>query len=245
VNLSPRELYERYAQAVAYVAVKRPDGTATIGTAFHVGNGVFVSAAHLLAAGELVEIATTTSMYVPDPDGTTSLGNREGRFRLVTPSKGQLVSGPHLHPDKNIDVGAIVVKGIDAPTIPLGFHLDDMLADEQFVLRRVLVMGYPPVPLSSEPILIATEAEVNAVVDKYIGGRHPHFVVSATPRGGFSGGPCLIEWDFALGVVTEALVMNHAPSELGFMAVLTVEPILTCLEHHGIMPDCQRDERLS
>lgn len=51
-------------------------------------------------------------------------------------------------------------------------------------------------------------------------------------RGGFSGGPVISEYGHALGVVTESLVMNGLPSELGFMNVLSVEPIYECIGQH-------------
>jgi len=39
------------------------------------------------------------------------------------------------------------------------------------------------------------------------------------------------------GVVTESLLVNHQPLELGYMSVLSVEPIYVCLSHHNIVPD--------
>ncbi|HYJ19331.1 MAG TPA: hypothetical protein VEW72_09170, partial [Burkholderiales bacterium] len=42
-----------------------------------------------------------------------------------------------------------------------------------------------------------------------------------------------------LGLVTEALSRNGQEPELGYMAVLTIEPLYKCLEHHGMWPTCQ------
>src|SRR5258707_11268687 len=101
-------------------------------------------------------------------------------------------------------------------------------------------MGYPRIPLANKPVLVASRAEVNAVVDQII-GPHPRFLVSTMARGGFSGGPCLIEWDFALGVITDALVRDHGAVESGFMSVISVEPIFQCLAAHHIMPQSLLD----
>lgn len=136
-------------------------------------------------------------------------------------------------------MAALIVNSLDPPAVPLGSHLDDLINDDAFILATVVVMGYPPIPFTDKPLLVAARAEINAVVDKYSGG-HPHFVVSAMARGGFSGGLCLVEWDFALGVITESLVRDNNPCELGYMAVLTVEPIYACLEHHNILPNEQK-----
>jgi len=43
-------------------------------------------------------------------------------------------------------------------------------------------------------------------------------------------------------VVTEALGFNDNPAELGFLAVLSVEPIYECLSHHKLLPECQAAE---
>ena len=43
-----RQLYEQLAAGIAYVAVETPTGDQSIGTAFHVGEGIFVTAAHVL-----------------------------------------------------------------------------------------------------------------------------------------------------------------------------------------------------
>src|SRR5205085_10330938 len=130
----------------------------------------------------------------------TGYRDKGGRFTRIPASDGKVRWGPHFHPEPAVKVAALTIEGIDAPTIPLGTHLDDWLNDQAFVLRQVLLMGYPPVPLSKRPVLIAASAEVNAVVDPYINNSHPHFILSSMPRGGFSGGPCLVEWDFALGL---------------------------------------------
>lgn len=61
------------------------------------------------------------------------------------------------------------------------------------------------------------------------------------PRGGFSGGLVITEDGFALGVVTQSLLMNREETELGFFTVLSVEPIYVCLAHHKLLPVCQRD----
>ena len=237
--MTPRQIYEKYAAAVAYVSVETKDGDHGIGTAFHVGNGVFVTARHVIEEKEILSVATTESRLVPDPNGLVSIHGQKGTFTRVPAGKGTFEVGPYFHPDDSIDVAAFKIAGIEPAIVQLGGHLDDWIEDSSFMLMRSIVMGYPPIPFSKEPLLVASSAEVNAVVDKRK-ERHPHFVVSALARGGFSGGPCITEHDFVLGLVTESLMSGSQASELGFMTVLTVEPIYNCLEHYGILPDCQK-----
>jgi len=234
------ELYDAYAAGVAYIAVRNPDGDEKIGTAFHVGDGVYITARHVVEHNEILEIATTEKAF------DTSGYRAEAGPRLLnithSPGKGKLVGGPYFHPEKTIDVAALKVEGISAPTIPLGDHLDDLLGTE-LVLRPVLIMGYPPIPFADRPVLVATVAEVNAVVNKYTGG-HPHFILSAMARGGFSGGLAITDYECALGVITESLNANGKPTELGYLAVLSVQPIFVCLGHHRIMPEQMRKQWL-
>jgi hypothetical protein len=235
-----RDLWTKYSPAMAYVAVTTHAGDESIGSAFHVGEGVFVTARHVVEGVTIREVATTETFRIPaaDQSGTppgaiTYIGGR---------SRGplNLVRGPFLHPDPGVDVAAFVVDYRELPAIPLGDHLDDWLGSE-FVLSSAIVMGYPPVPTSAYPALVSAGAEVNAVVDRY-GTAHPHFVLSTMARGGFSGGVALSEFGFALGVITESLNRFGQPPEAGFLAALTVEPIYNCLAHHRILPREQRAE---
>ncbi len=238
---SGRDLFEAFASAVAYIEVRKPNDDVVVGSAFHVGAGVFVTARHVVDGGEILTVANTMEWRVPDPNGITTDGNTGVRYITVPPAVGRVSSGPHFHPDEGTDVAAVVVEGLSPATIRLGGHLDDWLSDEAFRLWPVLIMGYPRVPLSNKPVLLAARAEVNATVDTDQCS-HPHFIVSAIPRSGFAGGPCLfVESEgFALGVVTGAPLDSAASTELGFTTVLTVEPIWTCLQHHGLVPDEQK-----
>lgn len=240
INHKTRLLFKKYASAVAYIEVETPSGERSIGSAFHVGEGVFITARHVVDQNRILNVGTTTTWYPPDPKGLITFNGIAGKFTSILPGEGRLSAGPYFHPDSTIDVAAIVVEGLEPPTVPLGSHLDDWINDDEFILATVVVMGYPPIPFSKEPLLVTARGEINAVVDKYV-GRHPHFVISTMPRGGFSGGLCIIEWDFALGVVTESLVRDNKTEELGFMAVLSVEPIWVCLEHHKLIPTEQKE----
>jgi hypothetical protein len=152
----------------------------------------------------------------------------------------QLVSGPYFHPNEHVDVAAFKVAEIDSytPVVKLGSNFDNMLNRSSLVLTEAIVLGYPPVPMTRHPVLIGARAEVNAAIDLY-DVPYSHIVLSSMPRGGFSGGPAISEHDVALGVVTRSLDMNNNPPELGFMAVLGVDPIYALLAEHKLLPDCQ------
>ena len=94
-------------------------------------------------------------------------------------------------------------------------------------------MGFPPIPFSNSPNLVAVKAEVNAVIDKYI-GPHPHFIISSVPRGGFSGGPVISEYGFLLGVLTESLIESDKPAEIGFASAISIEPLINLIYENNI-----------
>ncbi len=241
-----RAIFEKFSGAMAYIAVEHPDGTHGIGSAFHVGEGVFVTARHVVEGLRVSEIATTEWSYIDAKDSEETLvsiatpDGTQRRVHLVTSSTLKIESGPYFHPDETVDVAVFHVQECDSrvPWVPLGGHLDDWLGESDFVLAEAIVLGYPPIPFTTRPHLVAARAEINAQVDLR-GMRHVHFIVSATPRGGFSGGLAVVEYGFAVGVITTSLVMNHKEPESGFFSVLTVEPILNCLAEHKLLPDCQ------
>jgi S1-C subfamily serine protease len=227
-----RKLYDRYAGSVAYIAVMRKDGTQSMGSAFHIGEGLFITAKHVIDGNRILEIATTESTLedINELDESKDIG----RYLTHYAGKGSIVGIPFYHPDPNVDIAALRVDGIQAPSIPLGGHLDDWIGTE-LVLNDVLVLGYPPIPFVGGPMLFAAKAEINAVIDKR-SGTHPEFIVSALARGGFSGGPVITDFGLVLGLVTESLSKNNEPAELGFMSVLSVEAIYSCLVHNKILP---------
>ena len=116
-------------------------------------------------------------------------------------------------------------------------HLDDWIGDDM-ILHSTLVLGYPPIPFSNSPVLFTTKAEVNAVIDKYTGGR-PQFILSCMARGGFSGGLSINESGFSMGVRAESLTKDNEPTELGYLSVIS---IYVNLSENEITPQCIKAE---
>lgn len=252
--LRARDLYYKYRAAVAYVAVETAKGDQQIGTAFHVGDNIWVTARHVVENNRILEVATTRES-IADYSATFRKNDGAPAGAWFSHAGIYRVAGePMLHPDPDVDVAALRLDGPlisredprhwpvstttpRTPAVQLGGWLDDWLGDE-LTLEPVLIMGYPPIPFGAEPLLVAARAEVNTVLDKRH-ERHPYFIVSAMARGGFSGSLAITSFECALGVTTESLVMNDEPPQLGYFSVLSVEPILVCLGHHGVLPPAQ------
>lgn len=226
-QFSAKELYKLYGASLVPVISVNDAGDEGIGSAFHVGGGSFVTARHV------VEGMVSCCVEVDDYRLMRLAGDA---VRDIKPGQAAIPIDPRMHPDPDKDVAVFSIPSLASlPAIPLGGHLDDWITDHDFVLNEVLVLGFPPIPLSNKNVLFATRAQINAVVD-LINVDHVHFIASAMARGGFSGGVVLSEWGFALGVVTTSLLKNGAPEELGYLTVLTVEPILECLGVNELLP---------
>jgi Trypsin-like peptidase domain len=236
---------------MAYIAVKNSEGDESIGSAFHVGEGVFVTARHVVDGFTIVDVKPTHEIRRPlrevipeyTDEAIKAIKDTLGQAPTwpVFQSSLGITKGPFFHSDEEIDIAVFATEGLhpETPHVPLGSHLDDWVARTNFVLSEVLVLGYPPIPLTRGPFLIASRAEVNAVVTVTLSSKI-NFVVSAMPRGGFSGGLALSEYGFALGLISSSLTKDDKAAELGFMAVISVEPIYECLALHKLLPECQK-----
>jgi hypothetical protein len=237
---------------MAYVAVRAADGSQSIGSAFHVGEGVFVTARHVVEGHEIVEVKPTHPLRRPIQEvipeytdeqvrGIAELSGQEPTWPIFQSSL-KLSRGPFHLPGKDyVDVAVFETEGLNphTPHVPLGSHLDDWIVRVNFVMSDVIIFGYPPIPMTTTPSLVVARGEINAVIQTHQSSK-VQFVVSAMPRGGFSGGMAVSELGFVLGLITDSLTSNHAPAELGFMAVLSIESIYECLAAHKLLPQCQK-----
>ncbi len=239
-----RNQFDKFRDCVAFIEVQDEFGEIRIGSCFHVGEGTFVTARHVIENLTISHIGFDDYRFL-------KRGHKDlATFREaceVEQNGIKIEVGPFFHSDSSIDIACFRATPFPDSYIPLGGHFDDFLGRFDLLLYRTLILGYPPIPFSNRPNLIACSGEVTALIDKYTGG-HPHFLISTMARGGFSGGPVLIAYNesneeggtAALGIVTESLIRDNREIELGYLAVLTVEPIYNCLETYKLLPEVQR-----
>ncbi|MZR30233.1 trypsin-like peptidase domain-containing protein [Sneathiella litorea] len=251
-TLERQTLLQKYAPAMAYIAVKDDAGNCGIGSAFHVGEGVFVTARHVVENYFIEEVVLSEHLRVPIQevvpeypqeaiDELAELIGSPPTWPLLHESLS-LTDGPYFHNDEKADIAVFRVGKIhpNRPFVPLGSHLDDWIIRNEWRLSEALILGYPPIPFTTAPELISARAEINTVTWTRAQS-HATFILSAIPRGGFSGGLAIHEFDFALGVITQSLIQGGQPAELGFLSVLSVEPIYECLAQNKLLPDCQKE----
>lgn len=220
------ELYNKLKVCVVYIEVKDQNEDVHIGTGFHIGDGYIVTAAHVVKNNIIMSIGNRhcfedvhcLSLIFADNE-LIDLAILETDFSLRHYMELTTIVGVTYEKTDHIEIGG---------------HLDDWIGDD-FVLSKALLMGYPPIPLSKNPELVATEVEVNAIIDKYT-APHPHFIISSIPRGGFSGGPVISEYGFLLGIMTESLISGDEHYQLGYASAISVEPLLNILNTNGIKP---------
>lgn len=219
-----RYLFLKFRNGVVRICIEQarePNrGDKGIGTGFHIGEGLIVTARH---------VATEKIDFIKrEPDGM-----------IVT------ITGCIFDDDENVDLAVLKTDFHNLPPpnprqkriclLPLGQYLDEWLGDD-FVLSKVLVMGFPRIPMTQETILVSAEAEINAMVTAGPTAQR-HFILSSMARGGFSGGPIISAAGFVLGVVTLALTADKSAAETGFFAATSVEPLLRLLAKNNLGKD--------
>ncbi|MBN2572105.1 MAG: trypsin-like peptidase domain-containing protein [Ignavibacteriales bacterium] len=96
------------------------------------------------------------------------------------------------------------------------------------LLEEVVILGYPPIPMSDDAYLIASKGEVSTIIAKYTNDIQ-HLIISTFVRGGNSGGPIINRRGDVIGIITENLYnkINHEEEGLneglGFSAGIVSE----------------------
>lgn len=222
--------YQLYSPCLVSIESVSREGNTGIGAAFHIGDGYLVTARHVVENRIITSIVPACGYASVSLESLDVLypGNNDIDLALV-------------RSDFSLDyyMNKVHIWGIDSSQkvdhIQIGGHMDDWINDS-LVLFEVVIFGYPPIPTSSSPHLVVVRGEVNSIIYPYVGSPHPLFIVSPTPRGGFSGGPVLTKSGWLLGVMTSALVTDNSIPEVGFGAAITVEPLWNLLHDNGVFP---------
>jgi V8-like Glu-specific endopeptidase len=221
-----QKLYAQFSGAVAYITVTDIEENEGIGTAFHIGEGIFLTAKHVIEGKTIKEVATTKLIELLEE-------KIQGKPKktLITPSILQIIEGPYSHENEDIAVFKVDINNLFIPNIQIGSHTNHEVTDNDFILSNVVVIGYPPIPFTTTPNQVVATGQVNATIDVWH-SNYVHFVLSTMARGGFSGGVVLTESGAALGLVTESLGKSDSLVETGYMSILSIEAGAKLAETH-------------
>jgi hypothetical protein len=136
-----QKLCRECRRSIAYVAVETSGRAAYIGTAFHIGQGYFVTAKHVVQNNKIIEVCITQPhVKVQDYHALPMTGNERPRILTV-------VSEPVLA-ESDIDDVAIfqIEQHEDLPALELNSIHDIHQSEDLALLSNVLCIGYPPIP---------------------------------------------------------------------------------------------------
>lgn len=223
-----QKIYAQFAGAVAFVAILDNKGKEGIGSAFHIGDGIFITAKHVIENKKIIEVATTKRIELIQENLQE---RKEPDITLIDPSVLEIIEGPYEDENNDVAVFKVNTEGLFLPAIQLGSHTSHEISDNEFILSNVIVIGYPPIPFTTTPNQVVATGQVNAVIDVWH-SKYVHFILSTMARGGFSGGVVLTELGFALGLVTESLGNGESLVETGYMSILSIDAAITLAVKH-------------
>jgi V8-like Glu-specific endopeptidase len=225
-----RDVYLKARGAIACVVVQTKDGDQSIGTAFHIGDGYFVTAKHVLESNDILEVIITQPREPITQYHNTHLSDDVRPLSLEVEGEPRLADG-------DLDVAIFRVDALEGiPAIKLSSTDDIHQSEDRVLLSQVVCVGYPPIPLTTHPFQVAVDGRINALV-RVRGSNYLTYVISATSRGGFSGGPVLDESGIAIGLVTESLVRDNHLVETGFFTCLSISAAASLALDSGWSPD--------
>jgi len=165
-----------------------------------IGSGFVVGNRHIATCRHVVSGASIASLVVEDENG--------GQFKVVD---------VRMHPESACDLALVEVE------VPLGKRVLE-IGQSPTLIDPVVIFGFPPVPHTTESILLCNRGEVSAVTSKLHRhvegerGRLDHLypeadnsfrpsvlILSSLLRPGNSGGPVLNRFGLAVGIVSKNL----------------------------------------
>jgi len=209
--------YHQLRGGMAQALGQDSKGQRATGAAFHVGDGVYVTAAH---------IATLRHLRIVPASGN-------GVGREITVSGSDILTAG----DDRVDVALLRTEAVANVDLLIGTNWDDVIRDEDLMGWPILLMGFPVIPDSISAVLVMAPGHIAAVIDRDK-RKHVHYVTSALPRSGFSGSPLVVavKDPWVMGVLTSALTPVGKPTEVGFGAAVSIEPVWHLLDKYNLAP---------
>lgn len=178
--------YDKYLKSISFKANFWKPNNVLITDNNECGSGSFIGKNTIVTAKHVVE----------DLKGTIIVQGEDGKLYNIQ----EIVK----HPNPDVDLATILTVE------PFGYFTYE-IEENCSITEKVIVFGYPPIPLTSKPFLVANLGEISSLVDNYL-DKTDCLILSCITRPGNSGGPILNESGKLVGVVIQNRQSKFAPS---------------------------------
>jgi len=178
--------YKEYIKSLTFKADFWKKNNVKITDNTNIGSGTFINKHTIITCKHVIDELNKNDLLIEDEDG-----------------KKYNVKKYIRHQDENIDL----LKIITEEEFNFFHH---SISTETRITEKVLVFGYPPIPLSSKPFLVANLGEISSIVDNYLDGTDC-LILSCITRPGNSGGPIINEFGKLIGIVTQNRQHKFSP----------------------------------
>lgn len=154
-----KSIYHQCRRSIAYVTIEASDGSQNIGTAFHIGQGYFVTAKHVVENKKIIEVGITQphNKLLEHHSAPLSEGDRPRTLIIDL--------NPVFLESEVDDVAVFRVQDYEGlPSIQLSSVHDMHQSEDLALLTNVLCIGYPPIPLTIHPFQVAVDATISALI---------------------------------------------------------------------------------
>jgi S1-C subfamily serine protease len=203
------EVVDYYKDAIRIIEIKYDkDETIDIGTGFAIlyqrEKQYFITAKHCLPKKSEIRL----NIFLDTQDGYSHPDNI------------------YIHKDNNVDIAI------------LEFSNKKLLSDKFFILEtpylldNILVSGYPPIPGTTDAVLVSSTGEITAIANTYF-HKYEQIYVNANVKGGSSGSPIINSYGSVVGLIIESARDSQnekLQDELRFGTGLTSTLIFDILE---------------
>ncbi len=132
----------------------------------------------------------------------------------------------YVHSDDNVDIA--ILEFSDKVALSYKFFI----LEPPYLLDTILVSGYPPIPGTTEAVLVSSTGEITAIANTYF-HKYEQIYVNANVKGGSSGSPIINPYGSVVGIIIESprdIKNNDLQDELRFGTGLTSNLIFDILE---------------
>lgn len=170
-----------------YIIEKYKSSVALIEIYYKIGD-VSVGTGFLISYEE-TEIVVTNKHVVEDAS------------KIIVWLNGQVINHNNIIKSENSDIAFILIADdIDSHSFFLNKEMD--------VLREIITIGYPSIPMTRDAYQVCHKGEVNSFVQDYNGDEL--FLISAKTTSGNSGSPVIDKHGSVIGMITKELFEEEA-----------------------------------